>query len=150
VRQTSGGGYGRNVVSMAQAARIALVLPDAVEGERRGNRSWAVNGKTFAWKRPFSKADIRRFGDRTPPDGPILAVRVADLHEKEAILAELHDGVFTIPHFDGYAALLLDLPSCRRSIVKELLVLAWSTVAPTEIADAYLRRHPVGGRAEGV
>jgi hypothetical protein len=27
-------------------------------------------------RRPFSKADIRRFGDAAPPEGPILAVRI--------------------------------------------------------------------------
>lgn len=58
-------------------------------------------------ERPFSKADIKRFGDETPPDGPILAVRVDDLGENETVLAS-HQKVFlTIPHFDGYPAVLI-------------------------------------------
>jgi hypothetical protein len=36
--------------------------------------------------------------------GPILAVRTADLHDKEAVLAANSDVFFTIPHFDGYSA----------------------------------------------
>jgi hypothetical protein len=63
-------------VTVDDAARLALELPEVTEGERRGNRTWLVSGKGFAWERPFSKADLKRFGDATPPEGPILAVRV--------------------------------------------------------------------------
>ena len=45
----------------------------------------------------------------TPPDGPIFAVSVADLNEKEAVLASGQKGFFTIPHFDGFAAVLIQL-----------------------------------------
>ena len=73
--------------TMDDAATIALGLPEVTEGERYGHRTWSVAGKAFAWDRPFSKADIKRFGDEAPPDGPILAVRVEDLDEKEVTLA---------------------------------------------------------------
>ena len=49
------------------AARIASSLPEVVEGERHGNLGWSVGGKGFAWVRPFSKADVKRFGDAAPP-----------------------------------------------------------------------------------
>jgi hypothetical protein len=89
------------MVTVDEAAAMALALPEATEVRRRGNRTWSVAGKGFAWERPFSKADIKRFGDSSPPDGPILAVRVEDLGEKEAVLAAQPTGFFTIPHFDG-------------------------------------------------
>ncbi len=91
------------VATLDDVTRLACELPEVTEGERHGNRTWFVAGKAFAWDRPFSKADIRRFGDQTPPEGPILAVRVEDLGEKQAVLAAHPEAFFTIPHFDGYS-----------------------------------------------
>lgn len=119
---------------------MALDLPDVVEGERHGNRSWSIAGKTFAWERAFSKADIRRFGDATPPDGPILAVRLADLGEKEAVLAAQHKGFFTIPHFEGYAAVLIQLNAVTTRALREAMVDGWLASAPQSVADEYMRR----------
>jgi hypothetical protein len=126
------------VVTLDEAARIAMEMPEATEGERWGNRTWLVAGKAFAWERPFSKADIKRFGDDTPPDGPILAVPVEDLSEKEAVLASTPDAFFTIPHFDGYAAVLIDLDEATPSAVREAIVDGWLAVAPPELAEAYV------------
>src|SRR3954452_9909838 len=107
------------MVSLDEAARMALAMPDVTEGERHGNRTWSVAGKGFAWERPFTKADIRRFGDATPPDGPILAVRVDDLAEKEAVLAANPKAFFTIPHFDGYSAVLIQLKAVAKRSLRE-------------------------------
>ena len=85
------------MASLADVTGAISALPEVTEGERHGHRTWSVAGKAFAWERPFSKADIRRFGDETPPDGPILAVRVDDLGEKEAVLAAQAAGVLHDP-----------------------------------------------------
>jgi hypothetical protein len=128
------------VVSVDEVARMALDLPEVAEGERHGNRTWSVAGKAFAWERSFSKADIRRFGDATPPDGPILAVRVADLGEKEAVLAAHPEAFFTIPHFDGYSAVLVQLTVVTKRALREAIVDGWLACAPPGLADGYMDR----------
>ena len=115
----------RSMATIEDAARFASELPEVTEGERHDNLTWSVGGKAFAWERPFSKADIKRFGSETPPQGPILAVRVDDLAEKEAVLSTYSKGFFTIPHFDGYAAVLIQLKTVTRKALREAVVDVW-------------------------
>lgn len=126
------------MATIDDVALIASELPEVTEGERYGNRTWFINGKAFAWERPFSKADVKRFGAETPPDGPILAVRVEDLSEKEAVLASRPAAFFTIPHFDGYSAVLIQLSSVSGTALREAIIDGWLACAPPKLADRYL------------
>lgn len=128
------------MVRVEDVEAVIATLPEVTEATSYGNRAWSVGKHHFAWIRPFSKADIKRFGDETPPSGPILAVRVDDLGEKEAVLAAGHRGFFTIPHFDGYAALLIDLDVAGKRAVREVIVDAWLSVAPASLARSFLDR----------
>ncbi|HSY16138.1 MAG TPA: MmcQ/YjbR family DNA-binding protein [Jatrophihabitantaceae bacterium] len=128
--------------TLDDASRHALQLPDVGEAERHGSRTWYVAGKVFAWERPFSKADLKRFGAVAPPEGPILAVRVADLGEKEAVLAANPDAFFTIPHFDGYSAVLIQLDRVSMKALREAIIDGWLACVPAKLADQYLRRRP--------
>jgi hypothetical protein len=108
---------------------FAMNLPGVTAGRKWGNRTWMVDGKGFAWQRPFSKADLKRFGTETPPAGEILAVSVESLDAKDALLAIAPPGFFTIAHFNGYPAVLIALRQARTKDVRAAILDAFRTVA---------------------
>jgi hypothetical protein len=123
-------------------AEIISRLPEVTEGERHGNRIWFVDKKGFAWERPFNKADIRRFGEAAviPPDGPILAAMLADMVEKEAVLAAGTKGLFTMAHFQRSPAVLIQLNKVSKRSLKQAIEDAWLAGAPEKLAESYMAR----------
>jgi hypothetical protein len=130
------------VVTLDEVEGLVTALPEVTESTRYGNRTWFVAGKAFAWERPFSKADITRFGDTAPPPGPILALVTADLEDKEAVLAMGSKGFFTIPHFEGFAAVLVQLNTASKKALREAIEDAWLACAPERLSQSFLS----GGR----
>jgi hypothetical protein len=118
------------MMKLDAVATFVSGLPDVVVGTKWGNHTWMVGTRVFAWQRAFSKADLKRFGTEAPPAGDILAVVTAGLDAKEALLEIAPSGFFTIPHFDGYAAVLIALRAARAVDVKAAIVDAWQCVAP--------------------
>ncbi len=120
---------------------IAMSLPDVTVGVTYGGfQAWKVGGKAFAWQRSFTKADLKRFGDEKPPIGEILAVWVESLDAKDALLAMAPPGFFTIPHFDGYAGLLIALRKARAKDVRAAIIDAHRVTASKKPRAAQKRR----------
>jgi hypothetical protein len=133
------------MATFEDVARLALALPGTEETTSYGNLSWAVRsggkakGKGFVWERPLSKKDRKDLTEageiEVPPDEVILAARVEDLAEKEAVLAEQPEAVFTTPHFNGYPAVLVRLDRVDEDQLSEIVTSAWLAVAPQSLID---------------
>jgi hypothetical protein len=128
------------VASWDDVRRIALSLPETSERISRGNCQWRVKDKLFVWERPLRRSDLEALGDAAP-DGPILGARVEHLIAKEAIIAEDPRVFFTIPHFDGYPAVLVLLDRIGLDELHELVIEAWLYRAPPKLARAYAEQH---------
>jgi hypothetical protein len=128
------------VASWDDVRRIALALPETSERPSHGNTSWRVRDKLFVWERPLRKADLQALGDAAP-EGPILGARVEHVGAKEALIADDPAVYFTTPHFDGYAAVLVQLGHIGVPDLEELIIEAWLCQAPKRLAADYEKTH---------
>jgi hypothetical protein len=132
------------VASWDDVRRIALSLPETTEAVSWGHAHWRVKDKGFVWERPLNKSDhaaLKALGEEAP-DGALLGVRVADLGVKEAMVADESGLFFTIPHFNGYPAILVRLDPIGVPELEELIVEAWLDRAPKRLAEQYLDALP--------
>ena len=56
------------------------------------------------------------------------------------MLSAAPKGFFTIPHFNGYPAVLIQLRTVTRKALREAIVDGWLACAPRALADSYLKR----------
>ena len=56
------------------------------------------------------------------------------------MLATGTKGYFTIPHFNGYAAVLIHLKVVNKRALREALVDGWLAMAPPAIAEEYVKQ----------
>jgi hypothetical protein len=56
------------------------------------------------------------------------------------MLASNPKAFFTIPHFDGYSAILIQLKAVTKKALEEALIDGWLACAPTPLASQYLKR----------
>ena len=64
------------------------------------------------------------------PNRRVLAVRVADLGQKDLMLSADPVKFFTEPHYDGFPAVLVRLEAVTPADLRPLLTDAWRCMAP--------------------
>jgi hypothetical protein len=121
------------LADQADVRRIALSLPGVVEGEDRFAFSVPHKGKHkgFCW------VWLERIHPKTGrvPQPAVLAIRVADLDEKEMLLAADPEKFFTEPHYNGYPAILVRLANIDVDELEKLIVEAWRCMAPRAVVE---------------
>jgi hypothetical protein len=121
----------RNRTAMATQAdvrRIALSLPETEEAPDHFAFSVRNKGKPkrFVW------VWMERIEPKKPrvPQPDAIALRVANLAEKDRILASDPRKFFTEPHYDGFPAVLVNLPAISARELKPLITEAWRRQTP--------------------
>ena len=118
--------------------RIALALPDTSESEEHFAFSVLNKGKQkgFVW------AWNERVEPKTPkvPRADVVAIRVADQLDKEALLASDEEKFFTEPHYNGFPAVLVRLPLIELDELEEIIINAWRCQAPRALVEAWEQR----------
>jgi hypothetical protein len=125
--------------TMADLDELALALPQVTKEIGDGRPAYKVHGKLFCCQRT-------RRPDAVDPDtgerlDDVLMFRVADLDVKELLLSDDRGIYFTTPHFNGYPAVLVRIPSLERldrDELHDLVAEAWLTRAQKRVAKAWL------------
>jgi hypothetical protein len=117
------------VATADDVRRIALSLPQVIEKPWYGTPGYRVKDKGF----------LRL---RTEAEGG-LVVFVADLGEKEALLASDAEKFFTTPHYDGHASVLVNLAAVDIDELTELIVESWRVKAPARVLTAHEHELPI-------
>jgi hypothetical protein len=127
---------------MADLDELALALPQVTKELDDGRVSYVVHGKRFILHRSRRPDAVdAETGERLDD---VLMFRVADLDVKELMLADDRGVYFTTPHFDGYPAVLVRIPSLARldrEELHDLVAEAWLTRAQKRVAKAWLAEH---------
>ncbi len=124
---------------MADLDELAMAMPETTKEVSDGRPSYHVHGKLYCFHRgPRPDAVDEATGERMQD---VLMFRVADLDVKELLLSDDRGIYFTTPHFRGYPAVLMRIPSLARiehDELRDLVVEAWLTRAQKRLAKAWL------------
>jgi hypothetical protein len=121
------------MATRADVRRIALSLPNAVEAKDHFAFSVTNKGKLkgFAWV--WMERVIQKKPRVANPG--VIAVRVANVGQRNAMLSAEPAKFFTEPHYAGFPAVLVRLDAVTAADLKVLLAEGWRCMAPTNPAQ---------------
>jgi hypothetical protein len=121
------------MADQADVRRVALSLPEVVEGEDHFAFSVPNRGKhkgiAWVWLERVQPRKAR------VPNPEVLAVRVASEGDKRDLIAADPDKFFTEPHYNGFPAILVRLAAVDEDELRELLTDAWRCQAPRALVE---------------
>lgn len=128
-------------------AEICGSLPETQFGVSwRDSPTWLVRGRGFVLhRRPHKTAVDPETGELYDD---LLVIVTPSLAEKAALVEDESTPFFTIDHFDGYAAVLVQesrLGEVDVDELRELLTDAWLARAPKRLARAFLAEQGLDG-----
>jgi hypothetical protein len=127
------------MATQADVRRIALSMPGAEEASDRFAFSVESKGKSkgFAW------VWQERITPKKPrvPNAGVLAVRVANLGQKDLLLSAEPGKFFTEPHYNGFPAVLVRLDAVSVEDLEMLIAEAWRCSTPAKPAPRKKRSH---------
>jgi hypothetical protein len=133
------GGRARNEDYEQVIDEICRGLPEVEFGTSWGDRpTYKVRGKGFLlYRSPHHTAIDPETGE---PYDDLLVITTPDAAEKQALVDDDRLPFFTIPHFDGYNAVLVQqsrLGEVEREELIEIITEAWAAKAPKTL----VRKH---------
>jgi hypothetical protein len=127
---------------MAHLDELALAMPQTTkELSDDGRPCYRVHGKMFILHRSRRPDAVDEKGERM---NDVLMFRVENEDVKELFLADDRGIFFTTPHFNGYPAVLMRIPTLkkiRKDELRDLVAEAWLTRAQKRVAKAWLAEH---------
>jgi len=112
-----------------------------------GGSAWRTSAGKLAWERPPRRRDLEQLAalGREWPDGVIIGIQVEGEQAKAAAIETYPDVFFTIPHFDGFPAVLTRLDVIDEQLLREMLTDAWLLRVPATVRRAWLAEHGLDG-----
>lgn len=124
--------------------RVLADLPGVTEIENGwGRLCWRTKAGQIAWVREAGQSDLDQLAElgQEWPGGTVIAVRVASLDERAALIEQEPAAFFTIPHFRSWPAVLVVLEAIDADRLEEVLLDGWILRVPKKVSREWLTAH---------